>query len=70
MMTKLVEGSREQVSRGTAEGTGRVQSGEKETEGRPYHSLQLLERGCSKVSVNFFSQIASNRMRGNGLKLC
>ena len=38
------EGSRAQVSWGAAEGTGVVQSGEKQAEGRPYCSLQLPER--------------------------
>jgi len=37
------EGSGAQVLWGTAEGTGIVQSGGEEAEGRPYHSLQLAE---------------------------
>ena len=39
------EGSGAQVLRRVAEGTGIVQSGEEETQGRAYHSLHLLERG-------------------------
>jgi len=38
MTNKASEGSRAQVLRGVAEGTGVVQPGEKEAEGRSYHS--------------------------------
>ena len=38
------ERSREQVLQGAAVGTGAVQCGEEEGEGRPSHSLELPER--------------------------
>lgn len=48
-----------------AEGTGAVKPGEKEARRETYCSLHLP----SHVGGNVFSQVASDRRRGNGLKL-
>lgn len=42
-----------------SEGIGIVQFGEEESQGRTYHALQLPERGCSEMSVDFFSQVTA-----------
>lgn len=50
----------EKKIRGVAEGTGVVQPGEKEAEGRP----------CREASVGVFSQVTSSNAEGNSTKLC
>ena len=52
-----------------AEGTGIVQSGEEEAQGRPYCSLQPPERGLWRGGGWHLLPGNSNRMRENGLKL-
>ena len=52
------EGSGAHVVRGAAEGTGVVQPGEEEAEGRPHRPLQLPERRLQRTGVG-----------GNDLKL-
>ena len=53
------EGSGIQVFWGVAEGTGVVQSGEEEAQGRPHCSIQLLKGGWSDVGVSLCSQITT-----------
>ena len=63
------EGCRAQVLWGVAEGPGIVYSAEEETQGRPYHSLQLPERRLWWDGFSLFTHITSDRNRGNVLKL-
>lgn len=65
--TELLKGL-EHTSR-VAEGNGFVKSGEKGALERPYHSLQLLKGGCSKMVISFFSWAVWKRTRGHSLIL-
>ena len=66
---KAGEESRAQVLWGVADGTGIVQLGEEDAQGRPYGSLQLPERRLWQGGGHLLSCVTSNSMRGNGLKL-
>ena len=67
---KTCEGLGEYALQGATEGTGAVQYGEEEAEGRPYCSLPISERCLQQCGVGLFSLVTGDRMRGNGLKLC
>uniref|UniRef100_A0A663N490 Transcription factor CBF/NF-Y/archaeal histone domain-containing protein n=1 Tax=Athene cunicularia TaxID=194338 RepID=A0A663N490_ATHCN len=54
---------------GAAGGTGGVQSGEEEAEGRPPGPRQLPARRGQRGGMSLWSQGPSARPRGNGLKL-
>ena len=59
--SKTGEGSGTHVLMEVAEGTGIVQSGEKEARGRPYHLLQCLKGNGGEVGIILFSQVTAVR---------
>ena len=54
---------------GMAEDFGFVWVGEKEAEGRPHCSLQLLRRGCGEGGADLFSLGSSDTTHGNASEL-
>jgi len=62
------KGSEAQLLWGAAEGTGIVQSGEEEAQGRPYYSLQSPESRMWQGGGQPLLPHNSDRMRGNGFK--
>ena len=66
---KMLLGFGTQVLWGVAEGTGIVQSGEEEAQGRPHCSLQLPERRLWRGGGQALLLGNSDRTRGNDLKL-
>jgi len=67
MKKELHMGRQDQVQmlQGVAEGTGFVQSGEKEAEGRPYGSLLLPKRSLCFFYVMWFLGISFTRGFGS-----
>ncbi len=70
MGNKAGEGSGAQILQGAAEGSGMVHFGEVEAQGRPHHCLQLPDRRLWQGGGLPLLLGNSDRMKGNGLKLC
>jgi len=64
-----VKGLEKKVLRGAAEVNRIVQSGEEDAEGDLLALYNYLKGGFSEAGVGLYSQLTSNRTRGNGLKL-
>jgi len=59
----------EHKSWGATEGTGIVQFGEEEAQGRPHHPLNCLKAICGEVGVGLFSWMTVTGVKADGLML-